>query len=102
MAKIDSLNEELLEVGFTIDNDEYTFEKVAYRTIIINGVRREQQQTQIFMMRYIGDGCELDDDNNEIEGTEMCGFDILDENKQTVHTIFITDSEQIRTLVQLW
>lgn len=102
MSKIDLINQGLIEVGFIIDGIEYSYQKEIQHNLIVNGVHQVHYQTQLFLMKYIGDGCEVDENHNDIEGTEFCGFDILDEEKYPVHTIFVDNIEQLRSLLRLW
>lgn len=102
MSKLDLINQTLTDLGFIIEDVRYTFEKVSYNHMVINGRHHTQEQKQIFTMLYIGDACEVDDDHNDLEGTEMCGFDILDENEYPFTTIFIEDANDLRFYFRLW
>lgn len=104
MSKIDLINQALLEVGFIIEDVKYKYEHVsATQHIVVNGKHHIQEQRNIFCMLYIGDGCELDEDHNEIEGTEICGFDILDkEDGYPVTTVYVSDVDQLRRFLRLW
>lgn len=101
MSRIESIKQELLDFGFINDGNFFIHEKEINHTIVINGVPHNQTQRQIFKMEYIGDGCELDSESNEIEGTEFSGFDIKDENDDSVTTIYIKNLEELRYYVAL-
>lgn len=100
MSKIESINSELKKLGFKIDGDDYTYTKTSYSTIIYNGRPMQQEHKQVLNMKYIGDGCELDDSDNEIEGSELCGFDILDEG-HSVTTIFVSCVDDFLSFINL-
>lgn len=101
--KFDTIKEGLVNAGFMVDdNNKFTFEKIHQNHIIINGQHGIQEEKHIFQMQYIGDGCELDDDHNDIEGKEFCGFDILDEGGHSVTTIFVSDVDDFRKFLRLW
>lgn len=98
---IESINKELQEIGFDIDEKLYTLEKTFYNRMIINGREHVQEQKTIFQMEYVGDGCELDSDGNEIEDTCFCGFDIKDTDGYSLTTVFVTCLEDIRYYVNI-
>ena len=104
MSKIDLINSALLDVGFIIDDIKYKFEHViSVQHVIVNGKHHQVENKGYLHMLYIGDGCEVDETHNEIEGTEMCGFDILDEEDGfPVHTVFVDGVEQLRSFLRLW
>ena len=87
MCKIEEFNQKFTDLGFVIDGDDYKYVKTSQRYIIINGQQHVQEQQQILHMRYVGDGCELDSESNEIEGTQFCEFEILDEYNHSITTI---------------
>lgn len=102
MSLIETINQELIEAGFTVNDNLYTIEKV-YQSgyMIINGVRHVQEQKQIIQLEYIGDGCELDDERNEIEGTEFCGFDIKDNEGGSLTTVYIKSLDELRFYINI-
>lgn len=103
MTKFEIIKDGLLNKGFTVDDESvFTFEKVSYNHIIINGQHATQEEKHIFQMKYIGDGCEIDPDGNDIKGTEFCGFDVLDEGGHSVTTIYVQELEQFRHFLRLW
>ena len=89
MSTFELIHKELQDFGFEVEDKLYTYVKTVQHQMIINGVPHVQEHKQLFRMEYIGDGCELDNEHNELEGTEFCGFDIKDEENYSVTTIFI-------------
>lgn len=100
MSTFDELNKELKEYGFEIDGDDYVFDKLSYQTTIINGRKFQNPQHSLFKMKYIGDGCELNDSDEPIEDTEMYGFDILD-GEDSVATIFIRNLNDLKSFIDV-
>lgn len=101
MSKIETINNELIDMGFTINDSIYTLEQTSAHTIIINGRRMVQEEKHILRMDYIGDGCELDENNNEIEGTEICGFDVKDEDGNSLTTIYISSGKDLLNFINI-
>ena len=101
MSKIEQINKELENMGFVIKDNLYVLERISHNNIIINGRHMVQEQKHIFQMEYVGDGCELDDDHNEIEGTEFCGFDIKDENNCSLTTIYVSCAKEFHHFLNL-
>lgn len=103
MSKYDTIKQGLIDKGFSVNEEElFTFERVSQNHIVINGQHAIQEQKHIFQMKYIGDGIELDSENNEIEGSEFCGFDVLDEEGHSITTIYVQELEQFRHFLRLW
>lgn len=103
MSLFDTIKQGLVDKGFTVDDENlFTFERVQQNHIIINGQHAIQEEKHILQMRYIGDGCELDNKGNEIENSEFCGFDILDEQGHSVTTLYVQEVEQFRHFLRLW
>lgn len=100
--RIDTINKELEDLGFNIDGNIYTLEKTYTQNIIINGRKMVQEHKQIFTMEYIGDGCELDEDHNEIEDSTFCEFDIKDENNCSVTVICVTCANDFRHFLNIF
>lgn len=101
MSKIETINNELINLGFVIEDNRYTFERVTYNTMFFNGQRIAQEQKHVFVMQYIGDGCELDDSDNMIEDSELCGFDILDDEGFSITTIFVSCLDDLRVFINI-
>ena len=101
MSKIETINNELINLGFVIEDNRYTLEKITYNTMIFNGQRIAQEQKHVFEMHYIGDSCEIDDSDNIIEDSEMCGFDILDDEGFSITTIFVSCLDDLRLFVHI-
>ena len=101
MRKIDSINKGLEKLGFKIDGERYSFVQVSYHTMVINGQPIKQTQEHVLNMLYIGDGCEVDENHNDIEGTELCGFDIRDEEDHSLTTIFVATLDDFMSFIGL-
>lgn len=101
MTKIEEINKDLLNMGFTIDGENYIYEKVIHNQIIVNGQRMVQEQKVQIGMTYIGDGCELDENNNEIEGTTFCGFELKNENGESLMTVYVSDAKDFYYYINL-
>lgn len=96
MSRIETINQQLLDAGFVINDHEYIFEKMVQTGyMIINGVKHVQEEKRVLKMEYIGDGCEIDCDGNDIEDADFCGFDIKDENGYSLTTIYITNIDDL-------
>lgn len=97
MGNLDSIYQRLTEVGFVESNDEYRVERIQQQHFVINGVPKINEIKHVLRLKYIGDGCELDENNKDIEGTEMHGFDIFvgDESTYPETTVFVTDHIQL-------
>ena len=97
MGNLNSIYQKLIEVGFVENGDEYKFEHVQQQQIIINGVPHVNETKRVIRVKYIGDGCELDEDNNNIDGTEMFGFNIYagEESTYPETTVYVTDHVQL-------
>ena len=101
MSKIEQINKELENMGFVIKDNLYVLERISHNNIIINGRHMVQEQKHIFQMEYVGDGCELDENNNEIEGTEICGFDVKDEDGNSLTTIYISSGKDLLNFINI-
>ena len=102
MSLIESINQELIEVGFTIDDNMYTFERtVQTGFMVINGVRHVQEQKQTFLREYIGDGCEVDNEGVDIDGTHFCGFDLKDEGGYSLTTVYVKNLDELRCYINI-
>lgn len=100
MEKFDKLNNDLKSAGFKIEDDLYTLDKVTYQTTIINGRQFQQPQHSILKMKYIGDGCEVDDSEECVDGTEFFEFGIMDGDEMAV-TICIRDFEELKEYINV-
>lgn len=77
---IDEINDGLKSIGFTIEDDVYTLDRVSYKTVVVNGVQHKQPIQSKFQLKYFGVGCEVDDSDSDIEGTEFHQFGVVDED----------------------
>ena len=96
MSKLEAINQALIEIGFIIEDVMYTLERKSQKHFVINGQHQVQEFTHIFKMSYIGDAIFLDDENNEIEGSELCGFDVLDEQEHSLTTLYVESVNDLR------
>ena len=101
MDKFELINEELRNIGFVIEDDVYTLEKVSYSNIIFNGHLTQQEHKQLLIMNYIGSGCEIDDSDNEIENSEIYGFDILYEEGFSLTTVYASNIDDLKFLINI-
>lgn len=94
------------QLGFTKENDIFIFDNVTYNTMIINGQQFQQPQHNYIYLQYIGEGYiknvvdseDSDIDENQIEISQ---FDFLDENKEPVTTICVSDINDIKFFLGL-
>ena len=100
-AKLESLIPDLEEIGFKIDENKFTFDRISYSTMIVNGQPFRQEHHNTLTLLYIGDGCEVDEEGNDIEGTEFCEFDILDEEGHGMMVVGISNIENLKSMIGL-
>lgn len=100
VEKFDKLNGELKSAGFEIEDDLYTLDKVTYQTTIINGRQFQQPQHTILRLKYIGDGCEVDDSDECIEGSDFFEFGVMDGDEVAV-TICVRDFGELKDYITI-
>lgn len=99
MTKFEQLQKDLKEIGFEIDDNSYILDRVTYQTIQVNGQIYKQPEHHKLIMNYIGEGCEVDDSDCDIEGTEFYEFEIGDDENSTV--ICIENLEDLKSFINV-
>lgn len=99
MTKFETLQKDLKEIGFKIEDNLYILDKVTYQTMIVNGQMYKQPEHHKFVMEYIGEGCQVDDSDCDIECTEFFEFSIGDEENSTV--ICIENLEDLKSFINV-
>ena len=104
MNTLDNLNRELEDFGFQINGDEYLYEKVTYQDIFINGQHLKQPQKSVFMMEYLGEGCELvdssDSDSDYQEINNFFTFNII-EDGEIICGVCISNIDDLKFFIGL-
>ena len=99
MTKLEELNDELKSIGFTINDDEYIFDNVTYSTVIVNGQAFKQPNHNIIKMVYLGECCELDDSDQNIEGTEFYNFMIVGNSMEESICVCVHDADEMKEMI---
>ena len=93
------------QLGFKKENDLFIFDNITYNNMIINGQQFQQPQHNYIYLQYIGEGyindvdCgESDMDKNKIPISQ---FDFLNENKEPLTTICVSDINDIKFFLGL-
>lgn len=97
MDTFETLKKEFTDNGFTIEDDMFTFERVSYNTMNINGRTFKQPQKSIFKMKYISEGSLSDPDSSE--SSPIYQFDVLNNNDEPVVTVCISKFEDLNALL---
>lgn len=100
-TKLDEINNDLINLGFKITKNDYIYEKLIQNKIIVNGQPMIQEQKMQINMTYVGDCSELDENDNEIENSTMCGFDIKDETGCSLITVFLSNAHELKNYINL-
>lgn len=100
-SKIDEINNELVKLGFKITKNNYVYEKIIHNKIVVNGQPMIQEQKVQINMTYVGDCSELDENDNEIQNSTMCGFDIKDETGNSLLTVFLSHANELKNYINL-
>lgn len=98
MSKIEEFKTEIEKLGFKIDGDVFTLTQVQRQQMYVNGRPMVQEHEHELKLEYIGDGGEVDDDENIIEGTEMIGLNIIQDGTPR-ETIYIKDIEEFKNML---
>lgn len=105
MENYNKITEELMQLGFTREDDLFIFDNVTYNTVLINGQQYKQPQHNYIYLQYIGDGCVMNDDYGESDSDEnievFSEFDVLDENKEPAITICAYDINDIKSFLNI-
>lgn len=99
MTQFEQLQKDFKEMGFEINDDEYTLDRVTYQTIQVNGRVFKQPEHHILKMIYIGNGCEVGDSDSEIEDTEFYEFSFVDSEGNQGDVICIKNIEDFKFFV---
>lgn len=105
METYNKISENLEQLGFTRENDLFVFDNITYNNMIINGQQFKQPQHNYIYLRYIGEGCIINGDDEESDSDEnstpLFQFDLLDENKEPTTTICARDINDIKFFLSL-
>jgi hypothetical protein len=113
MNHYNKISTELEQLGFKKENDLFIFDNITYNNMIINGQQYQQPHHNYIYLRYIGEGyikdatCadECDDsdiDHHDISNIqEISQFDFLNEKKEPVTTICVSDINDIKFFLGL-
>lgn len=97
------------QLGFKKENDLFIYDNITYNNMIINGQQFQQPQHNYIYLQYIGEGYIKDVvDSNETTDSdideniqEISQFDFLNENKEPVTTICVSDINDIKFFLGL-
>lgn len=98
MSKIEEFKFEIEKLGFKIEGDVFTLTQVQRQQMFVNGRPMVQENKHELKLEYIGDGCEVDDEGNDIEGTEMIGLNIIQDDVLR-ETIYIRDFNEFKEYI---
>ena len=109
MEHYNKIAEEMEQLGFKKENDMFIFDNITYNTMIVNGQQYRQPQHNYVYLQYIGEGYikdmedrgESDDSDINENITEISQFDFLNENKEPVTTICVSDINDIKFFLGL-
>jgi hypothetical protein len=109
MEHYNKIKEEMEQLGFKIENDLFIYDNITYNNMIINGQQYQQPQHNYIYLQYISEGYIKDvvDSNETTESdideniTEISQFDFLNENKEPVTTICVSDINDIKFFLGL-
>jgi hypothetical protein len=100
MEHYNNISKELEQLGFTKENDLFIYDNITYNNMIINGQQYQQPQHNYIYLQYIGEGYIKDVDCGESDVEEnitaISEFDFLNENKEAVTTICVSDINDIK------
>lgn len=96
------------QLGFKRENDLFIYDNITYNNMIINGQQYQQPQHNYIYLQYIGDGYIKDVECGESDGSdideniqEIYQFDYLNESKEPVTTICVSDINDIKFFLGL-
>jgi hypothetical protein len=109
MNHYNKISKEMEQLGFKKENDLFIYDNITYNNMIINGQQFQQPQHNYIYLQYIGDGYIKDVvDSNETTDSdideniqEISQFDFLNENKEPVTTICVSDINDIKFFLGL-
>ena len=109
MEHYNKISKEMEQLGFKKENDLFIYDNITYNNMIINGQQYRQPQHNYIYLQYIGEGyikdvedCGESDDSDINENiTEISQFDYLNENKEPVTTICVSDINDIKFFLGL-
>jgi hypothetical protein len=105
MEHYNKIVQEMEQLGFTKENDIFIFDNITYNNMIINGQQFKQPQHNYIHLQYIGEGYIMDNDCGESDedenGAPFSQFDVLNEDKESVLTICVTDIDDIKTFLNI-
>ena len=98
MEHYNKISEELKQLGFTQENDLFIFDNITYNTMFINGQQYRQPQHNYIYLQYEGEGCIMDVDCGESDEstTPFSEFAVLDNNKESMYTICVSDINDVK------
>lgn len=99
MSKIEEFKNKIEELGFEVDGDIFTLTQVQRQQMFVNGQPMVQEHKRELKLVHIGEGCEVDDEGNKIEGTEMFGLDIVQDGEMR-ETIYVRDFDEFRSYIE--
>ena len=97
------------QLGFKKESDLFIYDNITYNNMIINGQQYRQPQHNYVYLQYIDEGyikdiedCGESNDSDINENiTEISQFDFLNENKEPVTTICVSDINDIKFFLGL-
>ena len=109
MNHYNKISKEMEQLGFKKENDLFIYDNITYNNMIINGQQFQQPQHNYIYLQYIGEGYIKDVvDSNETTDSdideniqEISQFDFLNENKEPVTTICVSDINDIKFFLGL-
>lgn len=114
MNHYNKISTELEQLGFKKENDLFIFDNITYNNMIINGQQYQQPQHNYIYLQYIGEGyikdtidladecTDSDSDHHDISNIqEISQFDFLNEKKEPVTTICVSDINDIKFFLGL-
>ena len=105
MEHFNKIEKELEQFGFKKENDLFIYDNVTYSTMIVNGQQYQQPHHNYIYLQYIGEGFIKDSDSGNSDMDEnqtvISEFDFLNENKEPVTTICVSDINDIKFFLGL-
>jgi hypothetical protein len=117
MEHYNKISTEMEQLGFKVENDLFIYDNITYNNMIINGQQYQQPQHNYIYLRYIGEGyikdatcadsiadecADSDSDRHDISNIqEISQFDFLNEKKEPVTTICVSDINDIKFFLGL-
>lgn len=98
MSKIEEFKSEIEQLGFKIDGDVFTLTQVERQQMYVNGRPMVHENKHELKLIYIGDGYEVDDDENKIDGTEMFGLDVIQDDVPR-ETLYIRNFKEFKEFI---